>query len=87
MCPMRFILVFFSAILAGYMAWRTVRSTADADKDDTTVVAKQTNPVKIMQNGFWVLVDMASGKYLWNNLRDINRTDQVDDSLFITSSG
>lgn len=26
MCPLRFILVFFSAVLAGYFAWKTVRS-------------------------------------------------------------
>lgn len=31
MCPMRFILVFFSAILAGYFAWRTVRSPPGAE--------------------------------------------------------
>lgn len=27
MCPLRFILVFFSAVLAGYLAWKTVRSS------------------------------------------------------------
>jgi len=41
MCPLRFILVFFSAVLAGYFAWKTVRSnpievfsedSADEDK-------------------------------------------------------
>lgn len=78
---MRFILVFFSAILAGYMAWRTVRSTPDADKDDSGILAKdkpETNLVKMMHKGFWVFVDMASGRYLWNHLRDINKSDQVD---------
>ena len=29
MCPLRFILVFFSAILAGYFAWRSFRSSPD----------------------------------------------------------
>jgi len=31
MCPLRFILVFFSAVLAGYFAWRTVRSSPKID--------------------------------------------------------
>ena len=39
MCPLRFILVFFSAVLAGYFAWRTVRSSPEIDGfvlDDST---------------------------------------------------
>lgn len=39
MCPLRFILVFFSAVLAGYFAWRTVRSSPEIDdfvSDDST---------------------------------------------------
>ncbi|WOG97984.1 hypothetical protein DCAR_0417325 [Daucus carota subsp. sativus] len=84
MCPMRFILVFFSALLAGYMAWRTVRSAPDIDADDVrgeNFIAKdkqKTNLFKMMQNGFWVFVDMASGRYLWKNLRDINKIDKVE---------
>ncbi|MCI16168.1 hypothetical protein A2U01_0037309, partial [Trifolium medium] len=37
MCPLRFILVFFSALLAGYFAWRTVSSSPkiDLDSDDS----------------------------------------------------
>lgn len=31
MCPLRFILVFFSAVLAGYFAWRTVRSSPEIE--------------------------------------------------------
>uniref|UniRef100_A0A151UGH9 Uncharacterized protein n=1 Tax=Cajanus cajan TaxID=3821 RepID=A0A151UGH9_CAJCA len=31
MCPLRFILVFFSAALAAYFAWTTVRSTPEID--------------------------------------------------------
>ncbi|WOH00150.1 hypothetical protein DCAR_0519508 [Daucus carota subsp. sativus] len=80
MCPMRFILVFFSAILAGYMAWRTVRSTPDSDKEDTKVAKVPRNNssfTKMMQNGFWVFVDMASGRYLWKNLREMKKDDKV----------
>lgn len=31
MCPLRFILVFFSAILAGFLAWRSFRSSPELD--------------------------------------------------------
>ncbi|XP_074367169.1 uncharacterized protein LOC141707728 [Apium graveolens] len=82
MCPMRFILVFFSALLAGYMAWRTVRSTPDSDKEDTKAPAKNYSFTKMMQNGFWVFVDMASGRYLWKNLREMKK----DDKVVVTSS-
>ncbi|OIV90064.1 hypothetical protein TanjilG_01518 [Lupinus angustifolius] len=78
MCPLRFILVFFSAVLAGYFAWRTVRSTPEIDlasggsaleKDDKK---EGFDMKKMVQNGFWVFVDMASGRYLWRNLRSNN---------------
>ncbi|CAL0299236.1 unnamed protein product [Lupinus luteus] len=80
MCPLRFILVFFSAVLAGYFAWRTVRSTPKIDfasggsaveKDDKK---EGFDMKKMVQNGFWVFVDMASGRYLWRNLRSNNNT-------------
>ncbi|KAL9677370.1 hypothetical protein QQ045_005599 [Rhodiola kirilowii] len=32
MCPLRFILVFFSAVLAGYFAWKSI--SADDHDDD-----------------------------------------------------
>lgn len=31
MCPLRFILVFFSAILAGFLAWKSFRSAPELD--------------------------------------------------------
>ena len=31
MCPLRFILIFFSAVLAAYFAWTTLRSSPDID--------------------------------------------------------
>lgn len=46
MCPLRFILVFFSAVLAGYFAWRSVRSSPEIDSinsDDSTVERKPLN--------------------------------------------
>ncbi|XP_030926223.1 uncharacterized protein LOC126693054 [Quercus robur] len=85
MCPMRFILVFFSAILAGYFAWRTVRSSPETENifEDSTVEnismkdKQEFNLRKTIHNGFWVFVDMASGKYLWRNLRDMRNNEKV----------
>ncbi|CAN0876779.1 hypothetical protein LINGRAHAP2_LOCUS11494 [Linum grandiflorum] len=80
MCPMRLILVFFSAVLAGYFAWTTV-TTASPSDDDSTIdkpdIKKQkeesntTKALQAIQNWFWVFVDMASGRYLWRNLNEI----------------
>ncbi|KAL7163223.1 hypothetical protein ACSBR2_039339 [Camellia fascicularis] len=89
MCPLRFILVFFSAILAGYFAWRTVRSFPDTDiltlegsqMEKTSSKDKQELDLKKMiQNGFWVFVDMASGGYLWRNLREMKKDANVKSS-------
>ncbi|CAO2822080.1 unnamed protein product [Amaranthus hypochondriacus] len=83
MCPLRFILVFFSAILAGFLAWRSFRSSPDqldfAISDDektsssSSIDHKQGRSFKmIIQDGFWVFVDMASGRYLWRNFKGMN---------------
>ncbi|GMP92760.1 hypothetical protein CsSME_00042848 [Camellia sinensis var. sinensis] len=89
MCPLRFILLFFSAILAGYFAWRTVRSFPDMDistlegsqMEKTSSKDKQELDLKKMiQNGFWVFVDMASGGYLWRNLREMKKDANVKSS-------
>ncbi|KAK4370550.1 hypothetical protein RND71_010025 [Anisodus tanguticus] len=99
MCPLRFILVFFSALLAGYVAWRTVRSSTDTDfiiHEDSMVDTKNKveeekqefdslkvkfpynlSKFQIIQNGFWVFVDMASGKYLWRNLKSFHNVDKA----------
>ncbi|WOH07192.1 hypothetical protein DCAR_0626621 [Daucus carota subsp. sativus] len=79
MCPMRFFLVFFSVILAGFVAWKSIGSGNDGsdsifseDSDDLKVSAndrQNRDMIKMVQNGFWVFVDMASGKYLWKALR------------------
>ncbi|KAJ4845957.1 hypothetical protein Tsubulata_035373 [Turnera subulata] len=83
MCPMRFILVFFSAVLAGYFAWMTVSSPSPGVDDDcvasndaATLQEKQEFSLKRMiQSGFWVFVDMASGRYLWRNLKEMKKDD------------
>ncbi|XP_014491347.1 uncharacterized protein LOC106753959 [Vigna radiata var. radiata] len=79
MCPLRFILVFFSAALAAYFAWTTVRSSSEIDlttQDQNNKASSNKDNFsfnKMIQNGFWVFVDMASGRYIWRNL--ISRTD------------
>ncbi|KAF5202870.1 Methyltransferase-related protein [Thalictrum thalictroides] len=91
MCPLRIILLFLSATLAGYFAWTTIRSSSniivDVDDDvvsyDSTTTAPpkkkhQYSFTKIVQDGFYVFVDMASGKYLWRNLRVINGNDEQE---------
>ncbi|KAI4348451.1 hypothetical protein L6164_009174 [Bauhinia variegata] len=87
MCPLRFILVFFSAVLAGYFAWRTVRSSPeieissmDSVVEDKSSKKEDFNFSKMIQNGFWGFVDMASGRYLWRNLRAMNVDAQVKSS-------
>ncbi|KAF5725719.1 hypothetical protein HS088_TW23G00446 [Tripterygium wilfordii] len=85
MCPLRFILVFFSALLAGYLTWRTVSSLPetgfnlvedsgdDAKKDNQEQQLNTHKLFKGIQNGFWVFVDMASGRYLWKNLKEMKK--------------
>ncbi|GMI65293.1 hypothetical protein like AT5G14602 [Hibiscus trionum] len=87
MCPLRFLLVFFSAILAGYVAWRTVRSSPDTDgdvsEDAEKIVVKDRQEFsfkRMVQNGFWVFADMASGKYLWRNLKELKNDEKVKSS-------
>ncbi|KAJ7971882.1 Methyltransferase-like protein [Quillaja saponaria] len=84
MCPLRFILVFFSAVLAGYFAWRTVRSSSEIGLclEDSPLKTKSSkdeefNLKKMIQNVFWVFVDMASGRYLWRNLKEMNKERDV----------
>ncbi|KNA17665.1 hypothetical protein SOVF_077870 [Spinacia oleracea] len=88
MCPLRFILVFFSAILAGFLAWKSFRSAPEldtafsedlvADKPASSMDDHQEKNLKmIIQDGFWVFVDMASGRYLWRNLKGMKTVEKV----------
>ncbi|KAF5772829.1 hypothetical protein HanRHA438_Chr13g0592601 [Helianthus annuus] len=84
MCPMRFLLVFFSAILAGYMAWKSVRASSETNDnvfdEDSSVNKQESSIIKMAQSGFWGFVDMASGKYLWRNLNQIKQDAKVKSS-------
>ncbi|CAF2136504.1 BnaA02g03990D [Brassica napus] len=79
MCPLRFLLVFFSAVLAGYFAWKTTSSSPELISDDSPVELNDKQGLsfnKKMENGFWVFVDMASGRYLWRNLKEMSEKTQ-----------
>ncbi|KAJ6291266.1 hypothetical protein OIU76_023344 [Salix suchowensis] len=90
MCPLRLILIFLSATLAGFFVIKNLKSspfsattdTIDDDSTTTTTDNSRSSPhasdyssssrfskVKSgVEMGFWTLVDMASGKYLWRQL-------------------
>ncbi|XP_014516019.1 uncharacterized protein LOC124836688 [Vigna umbellata] len=87
MCPLRFILVFFSAVLAGYFAWRTVRSdpkievfSEDSAEEDRSSKKEDFDFKKMIENGFWVFIDMASGRYLWRNLKQTKKDAELKSS-------
>lgn len=76
--------MFFSAALAGYLAWRTANSLPTESEDSTqensstsTQGKHELGFVKIIQNGFWVLIDMASGRYLWKNIRQLKNEEEA----------
>ncbi|KAJ0878822.1 hypothetical protein HanRHA438_Chr10g0444241 [Helianthus annuus] len=58
MCSIRFLLVFFSAILAGYMAWKSVRTSSETDNNvfnDDSFVHKQECNIKVMQRALRIV--------------------------------
>ncbi|KAJ7519387.1 hypothetical protein O6H91_20G036200 [Diphasiastrum complanatum] len=90
MCPLRVILIFLSASVAGYFAWKTLWSTDRDTSINTTEEAKDSKTSMSRQcciyervgtvgskasAGFWMLVDMASGRYLWHAFMS-QRTEQ-----------
>ncbi|XP_024517195.1 uncharacterized protein LOC112341403 [Selaginella moellendorffii] len=78
MCPLRFILVFLSATLAGYFAWKNLWGASAGDDEEQIEEedsAKQQESSSLLDKVcsktslfFWTFVDMASGRYLWQNL-------------------
>ncbi|MED6143387.1 hypothetical protein PIB30_005657 [Stylosanthes scabra] len=88
MCPLRVILIFLSATLAGFFLLRNLRSQppqfddnhADGvdDDDHATQNSHPSNPSSkigsAINSGFWTLVDMASGRYLWRHRHLVSST-------------
>ncbi|MCD7457220.1 hypothetical protein HAX54_034511 [Datura stramonium] len=82
MCPLRIVLIFLSATLAGFFLIRNLKSQhPDDDKvsasagDNRGDSSKDSNSLPLSSQvcaaigkGFWTCVDMASGKYLWRHL-------------------
>ncbi|KAG0582304.1 hypothetical protein M758_3G047700 [Ceratodon purpureus] len=78
MCPLRVILLFLSALLAGYFAFKSVGTQGESSIlsmseeepeqviEETGVFTKVTTGIS---SGFWVMIDMLSGRYLYHNLK------------------
>ncbi|KAL2619964.1 hypothetical protein R1flu_000169 [Riccia fluitans] len=89
MCPMRIFLVLFSALLASYLAWRNYKKTEQTSILDLTteseaeVLAEEVEASTASQvsaklrSGFWTFVEMATGRYLWQNLRAQSKAEDV----------
>jgi len=79
MCPLRVILLFLSAMLAGYFAFKAVQSDGDSsilnlseDEQAEQAVEETSLLTKVstgISSGFWVMIDMLSGRYLYQNLK------------------
>ncbi|CAO2840073.1 unnamed protein product [Amaranthus hypochondriacus] len=73
MCPLRIILIFLSATLAGFFVLKNLKSgdenhIPDLPKPNQSSSSSSSCKEKVMSaigSGFWTLVDMASGRYLW----------------------
>ncbi|KAK8956254.1 hypothetical protein KSP40_PGU001946 [Platanthera guangdongensis] len=76
MCPLRLILIFLSASLAGFFMLRGLRVQPEEEiKNAGGKVAGGEESLPLSDKvrsaislGFWTCVDMASGRYLWRNL-------------------
>ncbi|KAK9062399.1 hypothetical protein SSX86_019585 [Deinandra increscens subsp. villosa] len=73
---MRVFLVFFSAILAGYLTWKSVTTSMETDDmvsdEDFSASQQESSFIKMGKNALYGFIDMASGKYLWRNLRQMS---------------
>ncbi|KAL1545089.1 hypothetical protein AAHA92_21857 [Salvia divinorum] len=75
MCPLRIILIFLSATLAGFFVLRNLKSSPDLPNDSGKEESDSSDSIPLSSKvctafgkGFWTCVDMASGRYLWRNL-------------------
>ncbi|XP_047049599.1 uncharacterized protein LOC124655395 [Lolium rigidum] len=75
MCPLRVILIFLSATVAGFFLLRGLNAEPDffQDADEGSESPRAAVPLhskvgSAVKAGFWTTVDMASGRYLWRTL-------------------
>ncbi|KAB2607209.1 hypothetical protein D8674_006926 [Pyrus ussuriensis x Pyrus communis] len=90
MCPLRLILIFLSATLAGFFVLRNLKSEGSQLEmpQDEQETHQLQNPNKsphqfskvrsAVESGFWTVVDMASGRYLWRHLASSTAAKQSD---------
>ncbi|XP_054798842.1 uncharacterized protein LOC129303506 [Prosopis cineraria] len=89
MCPLRLLLIFLSASLAGFFVLRNLRSQPHHDHDHgnsddaSSSTQSSDSPIPIfskvrvaIESGFWTFVDMASGRYLWSHLTSTSKSKQ-----------
>nr|GLL30889.1 uncharacterized protein LOC104107090 [Ipomoea trifida] len=95
MCPLRIILIFLSATLAGFFALRNLKTPSDdnqgqaADEKQVKVHSDSSSSSSslpicskvcgVIGNGFWTFVDMASGRYVWRHLVSSSNLKRADD--------
>ncbi|KAL2899378.1 Ribosomal RNA large subunit methyltransferase H [Bienertia sinuspersici] len=74
MCPLRIILIFLSATIAGLLVLKNFKSVGDVEINSVpdSPKPKDSSPssckdkiMSVVGSGFWTVVDMASGRYLW----------------------
>lgn len=84
MCPLRVILIFLSATIAGFFLLRGLNAEPDLFQDDAAAAVAgddeddegsprdpaplHSKVASAAKTGFWTMVDMASGRYLWRTL-------------------
>ncbi|VAI03754.1 unnamed protein product [Triticum turgidum subsp. durum] len=75
MCPLRVILIFLSATIAGFFLLRGLNAEPDLFQDDAAAAVAvnaqgylHAKVASAAKTGFWTMVDMASGRYLWRTL-------------------
>ncbi|KAF3327383.1 hypothetical protein FCM35_KLT07501 [Carex littledalei] len=76
MCPLRVILIFLSATIAGFFLLRGIKSEPEFDfnqeetdeNNDKEQLPLSAKVGSAICGGFWTVVDMASGRYLWRTL-------------------
>ncbi|CAL9761626.1 unnamed protein product [Musa acuminata subsp. burmannicoides] len=71
MCPLRVLLIFLSATLAGFFVIRNLKTQPELNEEqqeEDSAPAQLPLSTKVRSaigTGFWTCVDMASGRYLW----------------------
>ncbi|XP_052185299.1 uncharacterized protein LOC127796938 [Diospyros lotus] len=73
MCPLRLILIFLSATLAGFLVLKNLKFQPQTPKEQSPNPPSESLSTSSRVRGaivmaFWVCLDMASGRYLWRNL-------------------